>query len=161
MWSKLCPKLSNWSLNTLRLRENVWHFADDIFKHISFNENVSILIKVPLKFVPKVATNNILALVQIMALHCPGDKPLSEQMLVILMMHICITRPKWVNCKIPAIHPINHRILETFLIKSMFVEFEQNVCFLIPYTCVSLVIFVCYIMMNHGSFIGPSQAICI
>ena len=27
----------------------------------------------------------------------PGDKPLSEPMMVRLQMHICITRPKWVK----------------------------------------------------------------
>ena len=36
---------------------------------------------VQLKFVPKGPINNILALVQIMAWHWTGDKPLSEQMM--------------------------------------------------------------------------------
>ena len=27
-----------------------------------------------------------------------GDKPLSEPMMVILLTHICVTRPQWVNC---------------------------------------------------------------
>ena len=44
------------------------------------NENVSIGIKLSLNFVPKGPINIIPALVQIMALHRPGDKPLSEQM---------------------------------------------------------------------------------
>ena len=42
--------------------------------------------------------NNISALVQIMAWHRPGDKPLSEPMMVSLLTHICITRPPWVIC---------------------------------------------------------------
>ena len=40
-------------LNTLRPRRNEQHFADDICKRIFFNENVWILIKISLKFVPK------------------------------------------------------------------------------------------------------------
>ena len=83
--------------NTLRLRQNGRNFPDNIFKCISLNENVWILIKIVLKFVPKVWINNIPALVQIMAWHCPGNKPLSEPMIVSLPMHICVTRPQWVN----------------------------------------------------------------
>ena len=41
--------------------------------------------------------NNISALVQIMAWRRPGDKPLSEPMMVSLLTHICVTRPQWVN----------------------------------------------------------------
>ena len=46
--------------------------------------------------VPKGPINNIPALVQIMAWCRPGDKPLSEPMMVCLLMHICVTRPQWV-----------------------------------------------------------------
>ena len=46
-----------------------------------FNENISISIKISLKFVPKGVINNITALVQIMAWHRSGDKPLSESMM--------------------------------------------------------------------------------
>ena len=77
------------------------HFADDIFKCIFLNENVWIPIKVSLKFVPKGPINNIPALVQIMAWRRPGDKPLSEPMVVSLPTHICVARPQWlimVNC---------------------------------------------------------------
>ena len=84
-------------LNTLRPRRNEQHFADDIFKRIFFNENVWISIKISLKFVPKGPINNIPALVQIMAWRRPGDKPLSEPMMVRLPTHICVTRPQWVN----------------------------------------------------------------
>ena len=48
-------------------------------------------------FFPKVAINNFPALVQIMAWRRPGDKPLSEPMMVVLPTHICVTRPQWVN----------------------------------------------------------------
>ena len=49
--------------------------TDDIFKSI-FNEGVWISIKISLKFVPKGP-----ALVQIMAWHRTGEKPLLESML--------------------------------------------------------------------------------
>ena len=86
-----------WDLNTLRPRQNGRHFPDDIFKSIFVNENVWILIKISLKFVPKVPINNIPALVRIMAWCRPGDKPLSEPMMVKLLTHICVTRPQWVK----------------------------------------------------------------
>ena len=87
-----------WTLvNTLRPRENGRHFADDIFKCIFLNENFWIPIKISLKLVPKGPINNIPVLVQIMAWPQPGDKPLSEPMMVSLLTHICVTRPQWVN----------------------------------------------------------------
>ena len=54
-------------------------------------------IKFSLKFVPTCQINNIAALVQIMACRLPGDKPLSETMVISLLTHICVTRPHWVN----------------------------------------------------------------
>ena len=83
--------------NTLRPRQNGRHFADDTFKRISLNENVKISIKISLKFVPEGPINNIAALVQMMAWHRPGDKPLSEPMMVSPLTHICVTRPQWVK----------------------------------------------------------------
>ena len=53
-----------------------------------------------LEIVPKDPINNIPALVQIMAWHPPGDKPLSEPVMIKLSTHICITRPQWVNIMI-------------------------------------------------------------
>ena len=83
--------------NTLRPRQNGRLFADDTFKRIFLNEIVRISIKISLKFVPKGLINNIPALVKIMAWRRPGDKPLSEPMMVRLLTHICVTRPQWVN----------------------------------------------------------------
>ena len=77
------------AFNTLRQRQNGHHFADDTFICIFVNENVRISIKIPLKFVPKGSINNIPALVQITAGRRPGDKPLSELMMVRLPRHIC------------------------------------------------------------------------
>ena len=84
-------------LNTLRPRQNGRRAPDDIFKRIFMNENIWVSIKVSLKFVPKVPINNTPALVQIMAWRRPGDKPLSEPMMNILLTHICVTRPQWLN----------------------------------------------------------------
>ena len=56
-----------------------------------FLENISF------KFVPKDPINNIPALVQIMAWHEPGNKPLSKPMMTTLLTHICLTLSQWVN----------------------------------------------------------------
>ena len=85
------------TFNTLRPRQDGRHFPDDIFTCIFLNENEWHSIKISLKFVPKIPINNITALVQIMAWRRPGDKPLSEPMMVVLPTHICVTRPHWVK----------------------------------------------------------------
>ena len=72
---------------------------------ILVNENVWILIKMSLKFVPKGPINHNPALVQIMALRRPGDKPLSEPRMEKLLMHLCITLPQWVKHVGMQIHP--------------------------------------------------------
>ena len=87
----------NTSFNTLRPRQDGRHFPDDILKWIFLNENLWISLKISLKFVPKVRIDNILTLVQIMAWHQLGDKPLSEPIMVYLLTHICVTRPQWIN----------------------------------------------------------------
>ena len=109
------PNIINYSicyptqkLNTLRPRQNGRLFADDIFKRIFLNENVGISIKISLKFVHKGQINNIPALVQIMAWCRPGDKPLSEPMVVRLPTHICVTRPQWVKCMLPFVFHIGY-----------------------------------------------------
>ena len=84
-------------ISTLRPRQHGRHFPDDIFKWIFRNENVWILLKISLKFAPKGWINNIPALVQLMACHRPGDKPISEPMMVNLQTHICVTGPQWVR----------------------------------------------------------------
>ena len=43
------------------------------------------------------SNNNTVAFVQIMARYRPGDKSLSETMMVSLLTHICVTRPQLVN----------------------------------------------------------------
>ena len=68
-----------------------------MFKCIFLNECAWILIKISLKFILKSPINNIAALVQIMAWCSPGNNPLSEPMMVNLLMQICFTRPRWVK----------------------------------------------------------------
>ena len=82
-------------LITLRPRQNGRYFAN-IFKCIFLNENVWISLEISLKFVPMVRISNIPALIQIMAWRRPGDKPLSESMMISLPTHIGVTRPQWV-----------------------------------------------------------------
>ena len=58
---------------------------------------MEIPIKISLEFIPTGPINNIPALVQTMAWHRRGDKPLFEPMMVRLPTHICVTRPQWVK----------------------------------------------------------------
>ena len=88
--------LHGW-INSLGPRLNRRPFADGIFKCIFLNVNEWILPRISMKFVSKVRIDNIPALVQIMAWRRPGDKPLSEPMIVSLLTHICVTRPQWVK----------------------------------------------------------------
>ena len=110
-------------LNTLRPRLNGRHFADDIFKRIFLNENIWIPIKISLKFVPKGSINHIPALVQIMAWRRPGDKPLSEPMVVRLSTHICVTRPQWVKAFLQMIHQPS---ITKVSLKITYLKFHSN-----------------------------------
>ena len=98
--TKAMSSRGHW-VNTLRPKQNGRYYADDIFKWIFLNENDWISLKISLQFVPKGPINNIPALVQTMAWRRPGDKPLSEPMMLSLPTHICVTRPQWVN----SLHP--------------------------------------------------------
>ena len=91
------PPLWGGLFDTLRPRQDGRCFTHDTFKRIFLNENVRISIKISLKSVPKGPINNNPALVQIMTWRRPGDKPLSEPMLVKSLTHICVTRPQWVK----------------------------------------------------------------
>ena len=86
-------------IRPLRPRQNGRRFADDTFKRIFLNENVWILIKFSLNIVPDGPINYSPALGQIMAWRRLGDKPLSEPMMILLLTHICVTRPQWVKPK--------------------------------------------------------------
>ena len=85
-------------LNTLRPRQDSWHFVD-ILNAFSCMKKIWISINISLKFVPRGPIHNIPSLVQIVAWCRPGDKPLSEPMMVSLLTHICVTLPQWVNSR--------------------------------------------------------------
>ena len=89
----------SWCLrvNTVRLRQNSHHVADNIWRCIFLNENVWISIVISQKFVPKGLINNIPALIQIMAWCRPGNKSLFEPLMVTLLTHLCVTLPQWVT----------------------------------------------------------------
>ena len=63
------------------------HLPDDIFKCMFMNKNVNISIRISPMFVYKGPT--------LMDWHSPGDKPLSESVMVNLLTHLCVTRPQW------------------------------------------------------------------
>ena len=62
----------------------------------------------------------------IMARHWPGDKPLSEAMIVSLLMHICVTRPQWVKAANIANSPIRHRF-QTSTLDKCIIDFNWRV----------------------------------
>ena len=87
--------------NTLGPKQNGRPFPDDIFKCIYLNENVCIVVNISLKFVPRDPINDFPALFQIRPWRRPGDKPLSESMMVSLPAHICVTRvDQALDCKL-------------------------------------------------------------
>ena len=89
----------------MRPRQNGGHLPDDLFQCIFFNENVSISITISLKIILKGPINTIPSSVQKMAWRQPGDKPLSEPMMVRLPTLICITRPQLVHKRHPPTSP--------------------------------------------------------
>ena len=96
-FSGIVIKVQNFSFNTLMLRQNGLHFADEIFICIFLNENCCVMIKISLKFIPNGPIDNNPALVQIMGWHWTGDTSLSEMMMSYVLTHICVTRPLWVK----------------------------------------------------------------
>ena len=119
---------------TLKPRQNGRHFPDNIFQCIFLNENVWILIKISLKFVPKLRIKNIPALVQIMDWRRPGDKPLSEPMRVRLPTHICVTQPQWVNhyCNIRHWSWVSN---SDILVAQKLAQNNFYLIFILSYTC--------------------------
>ena len=60
---------------------NNHHFADNIFNCIFINDKFCFAITISLKFVPDGPIDNKSALLQVMAWHWTGDKPLPEPVL--------------------------------------------------------------------------------
>ena len=92
---KICKRLlTHWSQDNM----------DEISQTIFLNAfswikiyDIWISIDISQKLFPKGPNHNIPALIQIMAWPRPGDKPLSERMMVKLPTNMCITQPQWVN----------------------------------------------------------------
>ena len=97
LWRCISWVLVRIGLNLLRPRQNGLHFADDIFKCIFFNENLGILIKISLKFVPEGPMNNLITLVWMMTLSRKATSHYLKQWWHSLQIHICVTRPQWVK----------------------------------------------------------------
>ena len=72
-------------------------FQTTFFNAFSWMKMYEFRLTFSLKFVPRGPINNIPTLVQVMAWRRPGDKLLSEPMMVRLPTHICVTRPQWVK----------------------------------------------------------------
>ena len=74
-------------------------FPTPFSKAFSWMKMYEFLWKISQNFVPLSPINNNPALVQIMAWRRPGDKPLSEPIMVSLLRHtgICVTQPLWVK----------------------------------------------------------------
>ena len=81
-------------IDTIRPKRDGQHFADDIFKCILLNENISISLRILQKYVLKVRIDSISALFQTMTWRQSDDKPLSETKPATLT---CVTRPQWVK----------------------------------------------------------------
>ena len=60
---------------------------------------------------------------QIKAWRRPGDKPLSEAMLVSLPTHIWVTRPQWVK---PIVQEIPQPLITKISLKISYVKFYSN-----------------------------------
>ena len=87
-----CPV---YGINILMLRQDDYHFTDNIFRCLFSNGNF--WINISLKFVPQGQINNIPTLIQLMAWHQQGDKPLSETMVVRLLTHKWVPQSQWVK----------------------------------------------------------------
>ena len=84
------------------------HLADDIFGCISVNEEICILIKISLKFVPKDPIDNNPALVQIMVWRRIATSHYLNQCWPDSLTHLCGTRGIWVLTNICTKMPGNY-----------------------------------------------------
>ena len=91
--TELCHRRILWQSVWKQNKFSRWHFQ----MHFLEWKCTRFSIKISLKFVPMGPINNIPALVQIMAWRRPGDKPLSESMMMSLLTHICVIRHQRVN----------------------------------------------------------------
>ena len=116
----------------------IWHSLSNAFYWMY----MWISIKISLKFVPKGPVNNIPALLQTMPRHRPGDKPVSEAIMVRLLTHICVTRPE-INWRIYTSLDFNKLTDLSHLL-----DFAVQVCNMIL-NCPSIFsIYLCYTPFN-------------
>ena len=94
------------------------HWGQDKMVAIS-QMTITNAINISLKFVSKGQIYNIPSLVQIMAWRWPGDKPLSEPMMVSLLKHTCITRPQWVKLIMPYLQGIMTREPACYILQNL------------------------------------------
>ena len=108
--------------NTLRLRQNERHFADDMFKWIFLNENVWIPIEISHKFVPKGSINNNPVLFQIMAWRRPGDNHYLNQW---WLVHWRIYVSLGLN-ELNGIIPLTDQWRDYLILESWFPHFQMD-----------------------------------
>ena len=90
---------TNTNTNTQWGRDKIAAILQMTFSNSLYWKKIVLFIQISLKIVSKGPIYNKPALVQIMAWRWVGNKPLSDQWWPGLLMHKCITRPKWVNVK--------------------------------------------------------------
>ena len=94
--------------------------------------------KISVNFVLKGPVNNIITLVQIMAWRRPGDKPLSEPMMITLLRHLCvielIDQPQ---CYVSDIYEVYVKILYPWLLSALALEIPQSCTSHHQYICPS------------------------
>ena len=93
------------TFNTLRPRQDGCHFQMTFSNAFPLMKMYEFQLKFHWILFPGVQLTIFQHLVQIMAWRRPGDKPLSEPMMVCLLTHICVTRPHWVNGTEPLPNP--------------------------------------------------------
>ena len=136
-WSHcIITYIITYTVNTLRPRQSGHHFSYDILEWIFLNENVLITIKISFKFVPRGPINNLPVLVQIINWHQPGDKSLSDLMMVRLPTHIYVTWTQWVNGKgCHCVCFIIIRVVKGYQNDASFHQFKQYIRHTLPWCC--------------------------
>ena len=97
-------------INTLKMRQSDRHFADNVFKCISLNENLRNVIQVSLKFVRKIRNRNKPVLVQI-----SGLAPIRRQCII------------WTNDGL-----VHWRIYASLDLDEFTLMFESTRCMMMP-----------------------------
>ena len=85
--------------NTQWGRDKIAAILQMTYQNLLYCKKIVLFIQISLKIVSKGPIYNKHTLMQIMAWRWVGNKPLSDQWWPGLLMHKCITRPKWVNVK--------------------------------------------------------------